>query len=177
MTSPNVGRFSDTSQARPPPWKCFGAMLVAIGCLALPQMAAAATDTATLSITANVQSGCAVSGGTLDFGNYQSGQTEPLDAAGTISYSNCSGTLTFELDGGQANSVNARAMTNGGSTLSYQLYKTSTRTTVFGEDGDSQVLELQVPLSGTVDVFGRIPGNQVVPTGAYSDTVNIVLTF
>lgn len=136
-----------------------------------------ATDTATLSVTANVQSSCAISGGSLDFGNYQSGQSGNSDAVGTISFTNCTGLLTFELDGGQSGNVNARAMKSGGNSLSYQLYRTQQRNSVFGTGSNAQQLDLQSQLTGTLDVFGRIPGNQDAAPGSYSDTVNITLTY
>ena len=38
-------------------------------------------------------------------------------------------------------------------------------------------MQLFVPQSGTVDVYGRIPGGQTVAPGSYTDTVTITLTF
>jgi len=141
------------------------------------ERAAAETDTATLSVTARVESGCSLAGGTLAFGVYESGQTEALDAQGTISYINCSGTLTFELDGGQSGDVNNRQMTSADDELTYQLFRNSNRTSIFGQGAQAQQLQLVQPLSGTIDVYGRIPGSQLVSVGDYSDTVNITLTF
>ena len=152
-------------------------IIVAMGAALISSQAHAATDTATLSVNATVQSGCSLSGGTLEFGNYTSGQVESLDATGTVSYANCSGFLSFELDGGQSGDVNARAMTGSGSELSYQLYSDLGRTNVFGLGADALELNLLIPLSGTVDVYGRIPGSQAVASGSYSDTINITLTF
>ena len=153
--------------------------LVATGMLTilLGGTALAETDTATLSVTARVESGCSLVGGTLEFGVYESGQADDLDAQGTISYINCAGTLTFELDGGQSGDVNNREMTSIDDELTYQLFRNSSRTAIFGQDSQAQQLQLVQPLSGTIDVYGRIPGDQVVSVGDYSDTVNITLTF
>lgn len=175
MTSQETGRLT----AR----RSLGTLAFVIPLATAPMIvsfdAIAATDTATLSVTATVQSSCAVSGGTLDFGNYQVGQATNSDAVGTISYTNCTGTLTFELDGGQAGNVNSRAMTSGNSTLSYQLYRSSLRNSVFGTGSNSQVSNIigVTPLNGTVEVYGRIPSGQDVAPGSYSDTVNITLTY
>lgn len=139
--------------------------------------ASAATATSQLTVTATVQSGCTLTGGTLDFGSYVSGQTANLDANGQIGYANCSGLLTFELDGGQSGNVNARAMRADASSLTYQIYRNSVRNAVWGLGSNAQQLQLLQPQSGEIIVYGRIPGNQAVPGGSYADIVNITLTF
>lgn len=171
MTFPVVGRLNKRR-------KCIAsaaAIAFVAGMWTIPLQAA--TDTATMSVTATVQSSCAVSGGSLDFGNYQSGQTGNLDAVGTITYTNCSGTIEFELDGGQSGNVNARAMVSGGNSLNYQLYRNTQRTSVFGTGSNSQSEILLEVANGSVEVYGRIPANQSVNAGSYSDTVNITMTF
>jgi hypothetical protein len=79
-----------------------------------------------------VRSGCSLSGGSLSFGQYVSGQTADLDAVGQINYTNCVGDLKFELDGGTAASVTNRQMAAGAARLRYQLYRNSTRSAVWG---------------------------------------------
>lgn len=148
--------------------------------LVLATDAGAGTDTGLLSVTATVESSCALDGGTLSFGTYLSGQNGNLDAAGSISYVNCPpGTITFELDGGFSGDIANRVMLNGGSELKYQLYRDPARAAVFGTGANSQSVLLLGPgtLSSTLPVYGRIPGNQGVAAGAYSDTVNVTLTF
>jgi spore coat protein U-like protein len=153
-------------------------MLTCAAMLALaPAAALAGTDTDTLTVTATVQSACGLNGGTMAFGNYLSGQTTALDATGQINYANCSGTLTFELDGGQSADVNNRAMVSGSNKLNYQLYRTSTRNAIWGTGTNAHQVQLLQPLSGTVTIYGRVLANQAVPAGTYTDTVNITLTF
>jgi spore coat protein U-like protein len=137
----------------------------------------AATDTDQLTVTATVQSGCALNGGTLNFGQYTSGQTTDLDVQGTINYANCNGNLSFELDGGGSGNVNARQMSSGANRLNYQIYRTSARNTVWGTGTQAQAVQLLTTQSGSVAVYGRIPRAQAVPAGTYSDVVNITLTF
>lgn len=136
-----------------------------------------ASDTLTLQVT--VQEACSISGTTLNFGTYSSGQQAALDAEGSISYSSCpEGTLTIALDGGGAGDVASRRLTaGGGSTLDYQLYRNSTRTQVWGSGSEAQQIVLLVPDSGTVPVYGRIPGGEDVTAGTYTDTVNITMAF
>ena len=142
--------------------------------------AVAQTETGQLTVSATVLSGCALIGGTLDFGNYISGQEADLDASGQFSFVNCSGTLTFELDGGIQGNVNSRRMSGADATLAYQIYSNVARTTVWGTGGNAFVLPLPsgaTPSSGNLTVHGRIPGGQAVPGGSYTDIVNITLNF
>jgi spore coat protein U-like protein len=148
----------------------------AVALVALP-MQALAGDTGTLSVTATVQNTCALDSGTLSFGQYLSGQASNLDATGQINYTNCSGTISFELDGGQSGNINGRKMKFGANELNYQIYRNSTRTAVFGQGADKQDVFLLVPQNGKINVFGRIPGGQVVPAGSYADAVIIALAF
>ena len=67
-------------------------------------------------------------------------------------------------------------MSGGSATLNYQLYSDAARTTVWGDDtyGNS------VSTSGTdvdLSVYGRIPGQQNVPAGSYSDVLTITISY
>ncbi len=139
--------------------------------------ARSATDTDVLTVTATVLSACSLSGSTLSFGDYTSGQTQNLDISGTVNYVNCSGNLTLALDGGTSGNINARQMSQGGDRLNYQIYRNSVRNAIWGSGADSHGVVLIGTQSGSVTVYGRIPASQIVPAGTYTDTVNITLTF
>lgn len=140
--------------------------------------ASAGTDTGTLNVTATVTSNCALSGGTMAFGNYISGQTANLDVQGSINYVNCpAGTLTFELDRGANANGTQRRMKSGSNFLNYELYKSSSRNSVWGTGTEANQIQLLQGGNGSVVVYGRIPAGQTVPPGSYSDTVTITLTF
>ena len=125
-----------------------------------------------------MQEACSITGGTLDFGTYNSGQQADASAEGSISYINCAaGTLDIALDGGTSGDIQARQMANGDSTLQYQLYKNSAASQVWGTGSDALQQQLLVPGSGDIAVYGRIPGGQNAPAGTYTDTVNVTLTF
>jgi spore coat protein U-like protein len=153
------------------------ALILSAPLMAAPFAALGGTDTDTLTVTATVQSACALNGGTMTFGQYLSGQTTNLDVTGQINYANCSGTLSFELDGGQAADINNRSMLSGTNKLNYQLYRNTARNAIWGTGSNAQGLQLLQPLSGKIDVYGRIPSGQAVPAGSYTDTVNVTLTF
>lgn len=152
-------------------------LLAIAAILVAPRLALAGTDTDQLTVTATVQSGCALTGGTLDFGTYTSGQQTDLDATGAINYTNCSGTLTFALDGGGSANINARQMRSGANRLNYQIYRNQIRNSVWGTGTDSQGQQLIGTQSGSIPVYGRIFKGQTVPDGVYTDIVNITLTF
>lgn len=139
---------------------------------------AGGTDTGTLTVTATVTSNCSVTGGTLAFGTYVSGQTTDLDAQGSISYANCAaGTLTFELDNGANANGTERRMKSGNNFLVYQIFKTGARSTRWGAGTEAVQVNLLQSGNGNVTVYGRIPGNQSVAPGSYTDTVTVTLTF
>jgi spore coat protein U-like protein len=144
---------------------------------ASPAWSQSATDT--LSVQVTVQNSCSVSGTTINFGTYTSGQTANLDAQGNITYNNCpEGTLTISLDGGTSNNISNRTMSaGGGDSLRYQLYKNSGRTQIWGSDVEGLQQVLLVPGSGEMPVYGRVLSGQSVASGTYSDTVNITMTF
>lgn len=144
---------------------------------ALPALAETSTDT--LSVQVSVQESCSISGTTIDFGTYSSGQQAALDAQGDISFDGCpQGTLAISLDGGATGNVTSRRMSsNGGDDLDYQLYRNSSRSQIWGAGDDAVRQVLMVPGSGTLAVYGRIPGEQEVPAGGYSDVVNITMEF
>jgi spore coat protein U-like protein len=151
--------------------------LLVLVATASAQPARAAEDRDVLTVTATVLSACSLSGGALNFGVYTSGQTSDVNADGTINFVNCSGTLTFALDGGGSGNVNARQMSMGASRLNYQIYRNPPRNAVWGTGADAQVQILFGAQNGFVTVYGRIPAGQIVAEGTYTDTVNITLTF
>lgn len=143
-----------------------------------PSPAPAPTTTGTLSVSAVVQSSCSLTGGTMGFGTYTSGQTSNLDVDGQLTFANCpTGNLVFELDGGGTGSTSARKMTAGSSSLNYQLYRNASRSSVFGTGSSAHTEIRLVAGGGNIPVYGRIPANQTVPAGNYADTVNVTLTF
>jgi spore coat protein U-like protein len=74
----------------------------------------AGSATSTLGVRVVVQPSCSVSGATLDFGNYTSGQAGDLGGFTQIAYSHCApGQLRFQLDGGSSGSTTARKLGNG----------------------------------------------------------------
>ena len=141
--------------------------------------AQAGTDTGQLSVTATVQNGCHLDGGSLAFGTYTSGQATNLDVNGTIRFTGCVGTLTFALDNGINGGGSQRQMASGSARLVYQLYRNPARDAVFSSGSNSYVYQLfdSTPQTGQIAVYGRVPSGQIAPSGSYSDIVTITMTF
>ena len=155
------------------------AALAAVALAVIGGPALAGTATSTLSVRVVVQPTCTIAGGTLDFGNYTSGQTGDLNGFTQLAYSNCpAGQLRFQLDGGTGGSTTARKMSNGsGSLLNYRIFRDSARTQNFGQGSESRIITQAAAGSGNVAIYGRIPAAQAVPAGTYTDTVVVTVDF
>jgi spore coat protein U-like protein len=82
------------------------------------------------------------------------------------------------LSTGQSHTYVSRVMKSGGNALNYNLYTSSTRTTVWGDgSGTSGTLQAGRNTTTTFSVFGRIPANQDVPIGTYTDSIVATVYF
>ena len=158
--------------------RCALAAAVAAGALQASSVRAATTS-ATLALQVEVVGGCEVGDASLDFGTYQSGQADDLVVNTRLVLSNCTvDSVVVELDGGQAGDTRGRRLTGpGGATLSYQLFKGPNLGNMFGNNGDGRTIDMTGRTSLNVPVYGRIRGGQTVPSGTYTDTINVTLTF
>jgi spore coat protein U-like protein len=120
----------------------------------------------------------------VSFGSYDALNASPLDQTGAISYQ-CSilyiGTVTVDLSTGGSGTYSSRQMHKGAATLGYNLYRDAARTTVWGNGtGGTSRYGPVLPLLGipnTLTIYGRIPGRQTSPVGAYTDTVVATINF
>lgn len=158
---------------------------IAASLFAVAGGAQAATTATTFGVSATVLSNCTVSATALNFGNYTPG-AGPLSVNTPISVRCTRNTpFTVALNGGTTagGTITQRLMTNGTDTLQYNLYTSAAFATVFG-DGTTGAT---APGTGTglgnpvtVTVFGNLPDNatnQNVSTGAYSDLINVTVTY
>jgi spore coat protein U-like protein len=134
----------------------------------------------TLEVTATVPDSCTVVGGTLAFGVVDPRSAGDKTAGGQIDIDCTSETdVDIVLDGGlhHGQGSNGRAMKrlNSSDYLDYTIY-----TAGFGQviqpDSPTSIPTLS-PGTNPITVEGSIAGEQHVPGGDYSDTVQITLTF
>lgn len=156
----------------------YRALLPLLVLLATIGAARAQTATGNLAVTVEVVSTCRVGASSLDFGSYGTGQTADLRAQGTIAYEGCgTAALRVSLNGGTSGNVNARTLVNsGGNRLAYQLYRDSSRSRVWGT-GSNALSFTPTSGSGSLPVYGTIPGGQSAPVGRYTDTVVVTIDF
>lgn len=118
------------------------------------------------------------------FGGYDVFSTSPLDSTGSITFlctGGGAGPLTIELSAGSG-SFSQRTLVSGASSLGYNLYLSAARTgSVWGDGtgGTAQYGPVTPTLDSetTVTVYGRVPAQQNVGAGSYSDTVVVTITY
>lgn len=128
------------------------------------------------------QSVCSVDPTPVAFGVYPTFSGVPTDTAGTLRVSCDTTTLgyTLQLSQGGAGSYSPRRLSSGGYTLSYNLYTDPLRTLVWGDgSGGTANVTGAFALPGAIDhtVYGRIPAQQNVGTGAYTDAITVTINF
>lgn len=133
---------------------------------------------------------CTVSAGSVAFGIYDPLAGTPLDSTGTVQVTCTSErpprvTYEIQLNTGQSGSFAPRAMTNGMSQLTYNLYIDAARSAVWGNGTSGTAVitadyNLTPPGSTQTDsytVYGRVPASQSVTVGSYLDTITVTVVF
>jgi spore coat protein U-like protein len=145
--------------------------------------ASAATATGTLTVTASVASVCLISNGTLAFGSYDPTSATVLNAATTVTLTCTLGTpynVGMGVGAGTGATTTLRQLTSGGNTLGYKLFRDSGRTLNWGNTVGTDTLSgtsSASTLANTINVYGEIPANEAAPTGSYSDSVTVTVTY
>jgi spore coat protein U-like protein len=123
---------------------------------------------------------------TLNFGNYDaisstaSTNSANLSVTCTKALANYVITMDAGANGSGTGSSVARAMkdTVSGNTLSYNLFTDSGFSTVWGTTTATGETFTASGLSGdTMAVYGKIPAQQDVTVGSYSDTLTVTANF
>jgi spore coat protein U-like protein len=142
--------------------------------------AAAATTTATFTVTADVSTTCFISANNLNFGTYdgQAAVSQTTTLAATCS----TGTpFSIGLDAGTASgaTVSTRKMTGPAtSLLSYGLFQDAAHSINWGNTpGTDTESGTGTGAAQSFTVFGQLPASQFVSAGSYSDTITVTLTF
>lgn len=155
-----------------------------LAAVAMETRLSAGSASATLSISASVVNNCTISTGALAFGSYDpvvANTSANLDATGTITVACTKGAATtIGLNLGANASGSARRLTDGASNyLTYEMYQDSSRATVWGNSGAALLTPAAAPSKAARNftAYGRIPANQDVPAGSYSDTVTAIVNF
>jgi spore coat protein U-like protein len=144
--------------------------------------AGAETKTTPFTVSANVMAVCTLAATNLAFGTYDASAASPTDATNTITVKCTNGqayTIALNAGTGSGASVSNRFMTNGSRQLSYALYTTSARSSLWGDGSmsTSTVAGTGNGASQSFTAYGRIPVAQFQTNGSYSDTITVTLTY
>jgi spore coat protein U-like protein len=141
---------------------------------------------AALALTSAPAGACTISAVGVAFGAYNPQSAANDDGTGTVNLA-CPTAVTapvVALSKGGSATYSPRRMTNGTFNLTYNLYTTSARTTIWGDGTGGTVT--QTLSGGTISggtrnfsrsIFGRVPGSQNVGAGSYSDSITLTVTF
>lgn len=155
-----------------------------VAAIAFAQPAAADTDDDTLDVTATVTSTCSITAGTLAFGNVDVTSGNNVDTSTTINVTCTSGTdweASADEGLGEDATLAIRQMTDGDdNTLDYILSTQSDYSDIWGDGVDTTELVTGTGTGSaqTPTIYGRVlSGQSTAPTGAYSDTVTVTVTY
>jgi spore coat protein U-like protein len=150
----------------------------------VPFGAYAASQTASLTVSATVTNNCTITTAALSFASYDpvvGNATANLDGTGRVTVACTRGAApTIGLGTGSSSSGSARRLADGtGNFLSYDLYQDSGRSVAWSNTGTGLLTTTAATSKAARDftVYGRIAGNQDVPAGSYTDTVVATVNF
>jgi spore coat protein U-like protein len=154
----------------------------AIALAAIPVAAAAQTAQTTMDVSATVVEACVVTATNLAFGTYDPTASSPADAASAITVTCTPGTVySVGLNAGATAgaTVTSRQMASGSDRLGYGLYQDAARSVNWGNmPGTDTPAAATASLTPSVlTVYGRVPAQQALPVGSYTDTVTITVSY
>ena len=120
----------------------------------------------------------------IAFGAYDIFSLSDDTGTGSFSVTGCSvGARTYvtTLSTGSSNSFTTRTMKSSGNSLNYNLYTDATYTSIWGigSGGTSSVSKTNGSggTGSTITIYGKIPAEQDVYAGSYSDSITITISF
>lgn len=156
-----------------------GALVIASG------TAGAATKTTTFGVSATVNPNCLVSAQALNFGGYDGTAAKTGTSDVTV---RCSSGTTYTVGLSAGGGTFAQRLLSGAGTnkLQYNLYTSLAATTIWG-DGSTGTGTIAGTGAGmasgstqTHTVYGQLPDNafnQGAPSGSYTDTITVTVTY
>jgi spore coat protein U-like protein len=148
-----------------------------------------------VSLPATAAYDCSVAVVAVAFGDYNPVAALPDDSAGRVDVtcSNVAGTgadsvsYTVALSPGASGGYAPRRLGAGNERLNYNLFRDAGRTQVWGNGSGGSYLvggSMRVgpgvgnrTRTNTHDIFGRVPAQQDVAVGAYSDAIFVTVSF
>jgi len=151
------------------------ALLLVAALMSAAAVAPTAAQSATTSCSALSSSG-------IVFSAYDTVSKAAVDGVGTITFT-CTGTgsdtLNITLSGGNAGTCSPRQMRNGTLSLSYNIFRESTRTTTWCDSSSRLDVTMSYSTGATqtrtITVYGRVTAGQTPTWGSYTDSLTMQL--
>ena len=161
-----------------------------LACLTSASMAQAGTATSNLTVQITITAACTINAATLNFGASVPGTTlvaSNVDASTTVSVT-CTNLSPYSIgmDNGANVSGSQRRMKSGSNFLNYNLYVdagltnawTTASSNVACTTANSCFLGTGNGSAQSVNIYGRVPSTGTAPpTGTYTDTVTMTITY
>ena len=157
-----------------------------------PTLGSSTRQLGAISSRGHAQNTCYVSATNMNFGTYDIFTTAPLTSTMTFTV-NCgkgyrgngylgTGYVFITFSTGSSGTYTNRTMSNGTDKLDYNLYASTAYTTVVGNGSNNTTYYYAgcgscKGFSGTATVYGRLPAQQNVSTGTYTDVVTVTMLF
>ena len=145
------------------------------------------TATSNLGVSASIAATCTISTSPAAFGAYDpvvTHKSAPLDVTGTVTTTCTNGSAVLitlgqgaNADTGSDDATPLRRVKSGSNYLSYFLYSDTGRTTEWGNDTSSVIPDPGPGAASALTIYGRMPADQNMPVGSYTDTVVATVTF
>lgn len=133
---------------------------------------------------------CTIAANSFNFGTYDPLSSINTDSTGAVSVT-CSALVVnafvnydVQLATGASGSYATRTMVNGANHLGYNLYTDVSRSLIWGNGSggtsivnDGYLIALLAPVTRNYTVYGRIPAEQVIPPGMYTDSIVATVVF
>lgn len=134
-----------------------------------------------LSVSAFIASGCTVTATPVNFGTYSGTASAPtIDGLGQVTV-RCpvNNAYNVRLNNGANAAGGQRQMAPaaGAARLDYELYKNAGRTQRWGNNNAERLDGVGNGAAQALPVYARLPGAQVVPFGAYVDTITVTVQY
>jgi spore coat protein U-like protein len=158
------------------------------GSMGLSATSYAGTATGTMAVSTSVLMSCTISAGSMAFASYDPTATVDNDATATITSTCTSGGAAIikmsqgsRAQGSSSDAAPLRAMFNGSEgtpqELGYQLYSDSAGGTVWGNTDATGKSITADGTEQTFTVYGRIPKEQTVTEGSFTDSIAVTLSY
>lgn len=133
-------------------------------------------QTATIAVTATVPTQCSVSANPLAFGTIS--LTASTAASAEIDVTcNSGGSYNVTIDNGQNNASGLRMSNMNGQFLTYNIWHDSSHSLTWTSPEGDLNGQIGDGASQPLQVYGVVPGSQIVPSGPYSDLLTVSVTF